>query len=327
VVELLRGELVKQEKRKEIKIKRSFLKRNYVLCLNKELCNGCGICIEICPKEAIIDLPAKIVEGHLLKKPKIDFDIEKCVLCGECAVLCPLNALSMEVDGKNISIVVKNEVFPSIVKDIKVAKEEIPVCEEAICEPPGYRTKTKTELSKCDSKCETVCQKECPVDAIKVKVKIAKEGAMEEILDVEIDEDKCCYCKRCMSACPFGAIIVKKPYQGTIKIDNKLCPEDCVVCQEICPTRSIDTEKGKMVISDEFCVFCSACQKVCPEKAIGVERKWVFHTDIKAGAWLTALKKLTSERTVSKELRIKSLTKKISRVKARIAEERYQLES
>ena len=105
---------MKKEKRKEIKIKRSFLKRNYVICVNKKSCNGCGICIEICPKEAIIDIPAKIVDGHLIKKPRIDFDIEKCVLCGECAVLCPLNALSMEVDGENISIVAKNEVFPSI---------------------------------------------------------------------------------------------------------------------------------------------------------------------------------------------------------------------
>ncbi|MHA1532888.1 MAG: 4Fe-4S binding protein [Candidatus Heimdallarchaeota archaeon] len=323
----MRGDLVKQEKRKEIKIKRSFLKRNYVMHLNKNLCDGCGVCVEICPKEAIIDIPAKIVNGHLIKKPRIDFDIEKCILCGECVVLCPLNALSMEVDGENISIVVKNEVFPSMVKDIQVAKEEIPLYEEAISEPPGYRVKTKTELSKCDSKCEVVCQEECPTEAIKVKVKIAEGGAVEEIVDVEINEAKCCYCKRCMSACPFGAIVVKKPYQGTIKIDTKLCPEDCVVCKEICPTRSINLEEGKMVVSDEFCVFCSACQKVCPEKAINVERKWVFHTDIKAGAWLTALKKLTSEKTVSKELRIKSLTKKIDRVKARIAEECYPPES
>ena len=326
-MKLLRGELVKKEKRKEIKIKRSFLKRNYVICANKELCNGCGICIEICPKEAIIDIPAKIVDGHLIKKPRIDFDIEKCVLCGECAVLCPLNAISMEVDGENISIVVKNEVFPSMVKDIQVAKEEIPVGEETISEPPGYRTKTKTQLSKCDPKCEIICQKECPIEAIKVKTRIGESGEVEEILDVEIDKSKCNYCKRCMIACPFGAIVVKKPYQGTIKIDTKLCPEDCAVCKEICPTNTIQTKDGKMMVSDEFCVFCSACQKVCPEKAIKVERNWVLHTDIKAAAWLTALKKLTSEQTVSKELRIKSLTKKINRVKARIAEERCQPES
>jgi formate hydrogenlyase subunit 6/NADH:ubiquinone oxidoreductase subunit I len=126
-----------------------------------------------------------------------------------------------------------------------------------------------------------------------------------------------------MIACPFNAILVKKPYQGTIKIDTKLCPEDCAICEEVCPTKTIQTKDGKMDVSDEFCVFCSACEKVCPEKAIKVERKWVFHTDIKAAAWLTALKKLTSEKTVSKELRIKSLSKKVNRVKSRISEERY----
>jgi ferredoxin len=74
VVDVLRGELIKRENRKEIKIERSFLTRNYSLHLNKKLCNGCGLCAEICPKEAIKELPASIVEGRLAKKPKIDFD-------------------------------------------------------------------------------------------------------------------------------------------------------------------------------------------------------------------------------------------------------------
>ncbi|MCK5628501.1 4Fe-4S binding protein [Candidatus Bathyarchaeota archaeon] len=320
----MRGELVKQEKRRETKIKRSFLKRSYVICLNKELCDGCGICTEICPKEAITEVPAKIVEGHLTKKPTIDFDVDKCILCGECAVLCPLNALTMQVNGEEISIVVKNEAFPSMVKDVQVAKEEIPVYEEALDEPAGSRAKTKTELTKCDPRCELVCQEECPTEAIKVRAKTAEDGELKEIVDVEIDKGKCCYCKRCMLACPFDAIVVKKPYQGTIKIDTRLCPEDCEVCKEICPTRAIQMEKGKPVVQNEFCVFCSACQKVCPEKAINVQRQWVFHTDIKAAAWLTALKKLTSEQTVSKELRIKSLNKKFNRVKARVPEERNE---
>jgi ferredoxin len=50
-VNILKGELIKRENLKEIQIKRSFLTRNYLLRLNRKLCNGCGVCAQICPKE------------------------------------------------------------------------------------------------------------------------------------------------------------------------------------------------------------------------------------------------------------------------------------
>ena len=99
MVDVLRGELIKRENLRETQIDRNFLKRKYSLNLNKKICNGCGLCAEICPKEAIKKVSGSIVDGRLVKKPKIDFDIDSCILCGECAVLCPLCALVMEVDG------------------------------------------------------------------------------------------------------------------------------------------------------------------------------------------------------------------------------------
>jgi 4Fe-4S ferredoxin len=115
-----------------------------------------------------------------------------------------------------------------------------------------------------------------------------------------------------------GAIHVKKPFQGTIKINEKLCPDGCRACIDICRTNAIElNKKGKPVVSSDYCIFCSACQKVCPKEAIDVKRSWVFHSDIKAAAWLTALKKLTSEETVIRELQGKSSKKKRSMVKKR----------
>jgi formate hydrogenlyase subunit 6/NADH:ubiquinone oxidoreductase subunit I len=76
-------------------------------------------------------------------------------------------------------------------------------------------------------------------------------------------------------------------------------------------------EKNKAVISIDFCIFCFACQKVCPENAIKANREWIFHDDIKAAAWLTALKKLTSDKTVAKELRIKGGKKRKVRTQKR----------
>ena len=81
--------------------------------------------------------------------------------------------------------------------------------------------------------------------------------------------------------------------------------------------RYLRGENGKPVIEPEFCLFCSACQKVCPKESINVKRSWVFHSDINAAAWLTALKKLTSTETLIRELQVESGKKRVSAVKRR----------
>jgi 4Fe-4S ferredoxin len=288
----VRGKIVKTENRRKLTLKRHFLTRDYLLSLDKTLCNGCGLCAEICPKTAITVTPAKIAEDHLEKKPAIVFDVNSCNLCGECAVLCPLNALRMEIDGKGVSTLVKNEAFPVLLKGITVATE------------------------KCDSACNLRCQEECPTEAIKVSTQQTENGKTV-ITDVQIMEDSCFYCKRCQSACPLDAIDVKKPFQGTIKLDSELCPKGCTVCVDICPTHAIKLENGQLRVYSDFCIFCSACQHVCPKEAVTVNRDWIFHSDVKAAAWLTALKKLTSFETVRKELMIKSGHRRTSSVQKR----------
>ena len=289
----MRGKIIKTENHKEITLKRNFLTRNYVLSLDKSLCNGCGLCAEICPKEAIKIIPAEIAEGRLVKKPMINFDLNSCILCGECTVLCPLNALRMQVDGKDTSVIVKNDAFPVLRKEIKVA------------------------IEKCDPVCGLVCQNECPSEAIKISTKCSENGKIIAISRVQIDESICFYCKRCQLVCPLDAIDVKKPFQGTVDLNSDLCPEGCMACVDVCPTKAIQLENGKPVVFSQFCIFCSVCQNVCPKEAINVTRDWIYHSDVKAAAWLTALKKLTSFETVMKELRIKSGQKRSSVVRNR----------
>jgi 4Fe-4S ferredoxin len=293
LVDNLRGNPIKYENLNEIRMEREFLTRKYLLRLNKNLCNGCGLCSEICPKEAIKEQPPLVVSGHLKKKPTIDFDIDSCILCGECAVLCPLNALDMEVDGKEISTFVKNDAFPVLLKEISITKE------------------------KCNQECDAKCQEECPTEAIKVTKKSENKQDRDRRIDVEITESLCIYCKRCQLACDYDAIQVRKPFMGSITLDADLCPEGCMACAEICPTHAIQIENGKPAVFSDFCIFCSACQKVCPNKAVDVSRDWIFHSDVTAAAWLTALRKLTSTETVAKELRIKSGRRRTSAVQGR----------
>lgn len=315
-VRVLRGQLKKKETGKETKIERNDLSVYYSITLNKELCNGCGVCAEICPKEAIKEAPATIEKGILVKKPAITFDTDNCILCGECTVLCPLNALTMKIDKKEISTIVKNEAFPSLLKGIKVSKEIVAVYDCDFSNDSLVK-KEYTQLSRCNPECETRCQKECPTDAIKAYVQKSENNQIVKIIDVLIDESKCIYCKRCELSCPYNAIKVKKPFHGTLELKANLCPEGCTACQDICPSQAIKKKEGKLVVSTQFCIFCSACQKICPEKAITVKRDQIFHTDVKAAAWLTALRKLSSFEVVRKEVMVKAGRKRVSAVERR----------
>lgn len=52
--------------------------------VNRELCTGCGSCVEACPVEAI----------HL-ENDKAVIDEEACTECGACVAECPVEAITL----------------------------------------------------------------------------------------------------------------------------------------------------------------------------------------------------------------------------------------
>ncbi|MFQ6065318.1 MAG: 4Fe-4S dicluster domain-containing protein [Candidatus Bathyarchaeia archaeon] len=292
----MKGEVVKRQLEKKLVLQRKTLAKRHVLTLDEDRCVGCGICEAICPKEAPKLSAPTTRDGRLVQKPRIDFEAEKCVFCGECIDLCPTNAIKMEINGEQRVPVFEFEAFPVLRKVIEVDAK-------------------KCWYGAITAGCELKCQEECPTEAIEVTVKKMGEDPAGRIVDFKVLEEECIFCKKCESACPEAAISVIKPFRGTLQVNTSLCPEGCQICADICPTEAISIDEDKkLVVTEEFCIYCGACQQVCPEKAIKVERTQVLHTDVKSGAWVKALEKLTSYGSLLKEVSSKSGKKRRTRV-------------
>ena len=65
----------------EIK-KGKILKSNLVLRIRKDLCLGCGLCVESCPRQAIS-----------LQSGQAQIDQNRCNHCGLCLDVCPQGAI------------------------------------------------------------------------------------------------------------------------------------------------------------------------------------------------------------------------------------------
>ena len=275
------GNKSKHENANELRLERKILGRRDLIILKRELCNGCGICAEVCPKDSVTLKLAVTENGRLLHFPVVDIDANTCILCGVCAFFCPLNALEAWVDDEKTAMFVKTEALPHPVRIIEVAKE--------MCKPD----------------CGLECEKSCPRDAIKVKVQ-KENGQIKKIFDVQVDKDLCFYCKVCEYACPYEAIDVEKFMEGSVAVETEKCPQGCQICIDVCPTKAITSEKGKVEVSSEICIYCKACQNVCPEEAINVTVNHVSHTPITSALWTTLLERFASYETAMKELAAKS---------------------
>ena len=61
---------------------------------NEDLCKGCGLCVDACPKKILRLSPERInVKGH---HPAEMTDQEKCIACAFCATMCPVCVITVE---------------------------------------------------------------------------------------------------------------------------------------------------------------------------------------------------------------------------------------
>lgn len=262
-------------------IERRLWVNRYTLILDKERCKKCSLCSIVCPKEAIEVSKFKKM-GNLKTIVSISINPEKCIFCGICVCICPFSALKLLINGKNRIPVVESGSFPTLIKQVQV------------------------NTAKCDPHC-TKCRDVCP---LKINISMLKRGALE----------LCPCCGWCQEACPDNLIHVQKIFYGSAKINYEKCPEGCRDCLDTCPVNAIflDDDNKKAHINNKVCIYCGACKNICPvEGAIEINRTGVRVMPVKSGAWNTALEKLTSTKTFTKELRAKGSTKIYQQLQAR----------
>ena len=63
-----------------------YLKDVVTLELNEEKCNGCGMCLKVCPHEVFGLWTGK---AHILNR-------DSCMECGACSLNCPMQAISVK---------------------------------------------------------------------------------------------------------------------------------------------------------------------------------------------------------------------------------------
>ena len=297
--------LLKNETENELTIEMILHAKRYSLTVDKTRCTGCGICMEICPREAIEIQKTPKADGEKAKPPTIDINEEKCHYCGMCDPICPFGALKVKINGEHMIPVINNESFPQLIREIEV------------------------DTTKCDLDCVD-CEKACPLEIIKVSVH-APDG--EEVTDiasrsnkesltvtVNIEKDFCPCCRLCEMKCPEGAIRVEKIFYGNLRINREKCPESCQDCLDVCPIPEALylSDDGKVYVNELYCIYCGVCKIVCPEEgALELHRTYIRHTPVRSGAWNKALEKLTSTKVMTKELRTKSSTRTKESVKKR----------
>ena len=64
------------------------------LTFKTDYCKGCGLCVDVCPKDVLRLAPDKInKKGH---HPVEAAKPDQCVSCGSCAIMCPDSIIKVE---------------------------------------------------------------------------------------------------------------------------------------------------------------------------------------------------------------------------------------
>jgi 4Fe-4S ferredoxin len=224
-------------------------------------CVGCGICIDICPTEALKLGPILPIARQIVDMDYVSLNANKCVLCGLCASSCPFEAYEFKIGDINI----KNlDEYPHWTHTSSIDDMECIYCK--------------------------ACETACPQDVITVKRELPKTSDLV-IGEIEINQKECIYCGICEEMCPPQAISItsKTPLNRKIDVEEEKCVY-CLICKRACPVNAIKAVcttcaygeakinpknakiKGRTILQADKCVNCGWCEEICPVNAAKVTK-------------------------------------------------------
>jgi len=236
--------------------------KTLTLIFKEDRCARCGVCVEICPFQALTLTTIGIVR----------IDENKCVFCGLCSVSCIFKAWEMKEDGADSTKPVEVGVYPNFATDHRVNDKCLPCL---------------------------LCKEVCPREAIDLKIEVKKKDELKTFEEgkkgeIRIDKEKCNFCGVCELFCDAFNLVDKdvSPYDinpfSDLTVDLEKC-DYCKLCEQACPEEAIKVEsneeteatvpkiKGEIKIREDDCIKCGYCVDICPYDAMEIAKIFEGH--------------------------------------------------
>ncbi len=257
-----------------------------------DYCSRCGICVAVCPFEAI---------SRDEEQNKIILDVDECRVCGLCVTACPLSAIDLvyydvdsltkkvqadiaEKGAKTLVLTCRgsNPITFNIEDTLEVENVESYVSLRLPCVgrvPPEFY------LSNLASGVEKILILQCEEDFCRFKKGskiginrlellkdtvnvlgydpenlIIKKSSLKAIYDTE----KCVGCGKCVFICPYDAIVWKDVSTPEIKTEDCM---GCGACALVCPHQAIELRGYEFEPVSDIIKNCS--DKIAKIKAQG----------------------------------------------------------
>ena len=88
--------------------------------LNLEKCNGCGLCLNVCPGNMVGGNVLRMEDSHVVMVDQTKFGWQGCWKCQHCLAICPSGAISiLGVDAEKVLSPPNNSISDELIKLMK----------------------------------------------------------------------------------------------------------------------------------------------------------------------------------------------------------------